>query len=345
MTDPPHQAGHEATPQPSGGGFAPSELLRYVQDAVIAADPALRITSWNPAAEALYGWSAADVIGRPSPEILHTEYVEVEVAQVLQQLRAQGVWKGEVIQRHKDGRPLLILAAVSQVRGPDGEPSGLVTVNRDIGERKAAEAELRAYAARLEVLTEASRAFAATSMGTDALLDLIARHLAEAPGCACTIVLRSDDGHLLLPVTAHDIDLEALALIRAIFAAHPIPIESQHPVAHVFRSGSPLLIPTIDPEQLRARLQPEYWPAIDRFQVSSAVLAPLQVEGRSLGVLGLTRRQQLRPAFTDQDLQLAQNLADRAAVALANAHLYQQLQDERALLARWVAERTADLSL
>ncbi|HEU4323187.1 MAG TPA: response regulator [Roseiflexaceae bacterium] len=348
---------------PSGqvltGPVAQRVLLHAVQDAVIVTDSDRRILDWNPAAEALYGWSATEVLGKAVGGILTTQYENTDEAQVLEQFLAQGVWKGEVIQRHRDGHPIAIQATVALVRGTNGKPIGLIAINRDIGARKQAEAELRAYATRLELLTEASRAFAEHSLDYTALLERVVQHIAQTLGCVCTLMLPSDDKQWLLPAALHDVDPEALAFLRTTLASTPIAVDNSHPLAEVFRSGQPQFVPSIEPEQLRTVLDPQFWPVIDRFHTHSRMLAPLQAQGQVIGVLGLARRRSNLLPFTEEDFRLIQNLADRAALAIENARLFARVQRElaereqaeralaaeRAELARRVAERTEDLSL
>ncbi len=116
-----------------------ANLLQNVSDAIIATDLSFKITSWNRAAEALYGWSASEVIGQPVDEILQSEYFDHQPEQVYQQLLERGIWKGEVIQKHKDSTRINILASVSLIKDSTGKPVGAVAVNRDITKRKRAE--------------------------------------------------------------------------------------------------------------------------------------------------------------------------------------------------------------
>lgn len=53
-----------------------AQLLAAIKDAVIATDECLMITSWNPAAEAIYGWTAGEVIDCSLPEVLPTEFID-----------------------------------------------------------------------------------------------------------------------------------------------------------------------------------------------------------------------------------------------------------------------------
>lgn len=120
-----------------------ANLLQNVSDAIITSDLDFNITSWNQAAEALYGWRASEVIGQPTSQILQTRYATAQPEQVKQQFLEQGIWKGEAIQNHKSGATVDVLASVSLIRDNAGNPVGVVTVNRDITERKQAEEALR----------------------------------------------------------------------------------------------------------------------------------------------------------------------------------------------------------
>ncbi|MCX7841185.1 MAG: PAS domain S-box protein, partial [Anaerolineae bacterium] len=92
-----------------------ANLIENVSDAIISTDLNFIILTWNRAAETIYGWRADQVIGKAVRDVLKTDYPYDDREQVLQQFRANGFWKGEVIQYRKDGTPLNILAAVSLV--------------------------------------------------------------------------------------------------------------------------------------------------------------------------------------------------------------------------------------
>ncbi|MFH2129595.1 MAG: PAS domain S-box protein [bacterium] len=117
-----------------------ASLLQNVSDAIIATDLDFRIISWNRAAETLYGHNADDVIGQPVDDLLQIEYVDSQPETVYRQILEQGFWKGEVIQKHLDGRRINILASVSSIRDGAGKPVGAVAVNHDMTQRKLAEA-------------------------------------------------------------------------------------------------------------------------------------------------------------------------------------------------------------
>ena len=59
-----------------------AKLLDSVSDAVIACDESFAITSWNRAAQVMYGWTAEDVMGRQLRDVLGFEVVDVSIADV-----------------------------------------------------------------------------------------------------------------------------------------------------------------------------------------------------------------------------------------------------------------------
>lgn len=109
-----------------------ASLQEHVSDAVIAKDSSMRIRSWNRAAEAMYGWRAEEVIGRPIHDVIQTLQTPEEEENNLRMVYEQGVWHGEVIQQRKDGTPIHVLRSVTMLKNQQGEPTGFVTVNHDM---------------------------------------------------------------------------------------------------------------------------------------------------------------------------------------------------------------------
>ena len=112
-----------------------ARLLDYVNDAIVAADENLVLTAWNRGAERLYGWRADEVIGRTTIDVLATELSDADREKALRVFSDGGEWRVEVVQRHKDGHKLHVeMAAMVFADGP----TRIVSVNRDVSERKLA---------------------------------------------------------------------------------------------------------------------------------------------------------------------------------------------------------------
>lgn len=140
----------------------PPEMLRFhatlldrLADAVISTDPDMRILSWNRAAERLYGWSAAEVVGRPFQDLLQTELVDTTWTGLQEILRRDDTWTGEMVNRRRDGRPLILLASVSLLRDTTGKAIGGVAIHRDVTEHKETEDRLRYHAELLDQISDA----------------------------------------------------------------------------------------------------------------------------------------------------------------------------------------------
>lgn len=112
-----------------------ARLLDYVNDAIVAADENLVLTAWNSGAERLYGWQADEVIGRTTIDVLGTELSDTDREEARRVVDDGGEWRGEVVQRHKDGHKIHVEAAAIVLR--DG-PTRIVSVNRDVSDRRRA---------------------------------------------------------------------------------------------------------------------------------------------------------------------------------------------------------------
>lgn len=108
----------------------PANLIDHLSDAVIGVDPSLSVCVWNLAAERLYGWSAAEAIGKRLSDILQTRFLDDSLDQSFAFLNQTGSWNGLVTQLHREGYRLHIESNVSLVRSPSDDPIGMIAVNR-----------------------------------------------------------------------------------------------------------------------------------------------------------------------------------------------------------------------
>lgn len=118
-------------------------LLKNVSDAVFATDSEFIITSWNQAAEELYGWRIEEVIGKVLQDLVNPVYPDASREQVLAEFRTSGKWKGEIITQNKAGEKLYILGSAQVLWDDTGIPIGAIAIHTDITERKLAEIALR----------------------------------------------------------------------------------------------------------------------------------------------------------------------------------------------------------
>src|SRR5688572_15165272 len=120
-----------------------TNLLNYINDAVIAVNSQFQITVWNHAAEMMYGWSAAEVMGRTSTEVIRSEMTSEKREEVLKQLRESGAYRNELIQYRKDGEPIYVETNTITLYDEHKQAIGILSVNRDVTARKQAEEALQ----------------------------------------------------------------------------------------------------------------------------------------------------------------------------------------------------------
>ncbi len=123
------------------GTPAPAELYDQIDASVICTNMQGIVIGWNGGAEALYGWSAEEAVGRPAKELVVPEDASA-AEQLVKQVSLDGRWDGELLVRRKDGSLFTVYVRNRLVLDDDGEPAAIVGVAVDISARVAAESEL-----------------------------------------------------------------------------------------------------------------------------------------------------------------------------------------------------------
>ena len=220
-------------------------------------------------------------------------------------------------------------------------------VQHELAERKRIEAEISKATTRLQILADASRIFVEVVSDYQTLLSKVTRTISRAMHASTIVRMLSEDKRWLNIVAANSIDLPEMDFppSGSVVMGNSLSVDDAHMCAQVFRRGQALLDANVDSERYRATLHKDFHATFDMYPVRSIVVVPLITRGEIIGTLAIYRTDRDQPALTPLDMQLAQDLADRAAMAIMNAQLFQEVHHERASLAQRVQERTADLSL
>jgi PAS domain S-box-containing protein len=135
------------------------------------------VTSWNAAAERMYGYAAEEAVGRHISFIVPEE-LRADLEEILSRLRrGERVERAETVRVRKDGTRLDVSLIISPIRESSGQLVGASTVARDITSQKRADEAARASRARLESIVD-SAMDAIISVGEDQRV-LLFNHAAE----------------------------------------------------------------------------------------------------------------------------------------------------------------------
>jgi PAS domain S-box-containing protein len=126
-----------------------ASIVESSDDAIVGKDVNGIITSWNRAAERLFGYSAPDAIGKPISVLTPPDRADEMPAILARIKQGEQVAHFDTVRRTKDGRHLPISLTVSPIKDQYGEIVGASKIARDISERKKAEEVLREEKARL----------------------------------------------------------------------------------------------------------------------------------------------------------------------------------------------------
>lgn len=122
------------------------ELVAIVEssdDAIVGKTLDGIITSWNKAAEVIYGFTEAEAIGQ-SISILSLPGHENEVPEILDRIKqGERIVHFETMRRRKDGRDIYVSLSVSPIQNAEGQIVGASTIARDITEQRQAEQKLK----------------------------------------------------------------------------------------------------------------------------------------------------------------------------------------------------------
>ncbi|RYD61855.1 MAG: PAS domain S-box protein, partial [Verrucomicrobiaceae bacterium] len=118
-------------------------IIQSSFDAIVAKDLNSIITDWNPAAERLFGYSAAEAIGQPITMLI-PEGMKDEESEIIGRIRNnERVESYETVRIRKDGTRIDVSLTVSPIHGPDGRVVGASKIARDITASKESERRIR----------------------------------------------------------------------------------------------------------------------------------------------------------------------------------------------------------
>jgi len=279
--------------------------------AVVALDTELRVSYWNAAAEAMFGWRAEEVLGQFSPIIpddllddLHRRNAEL--------LRGGKRLEFATRRQRRDGT--LIDVTVSSIRLQDeqGNMLGSMGLIEDTSERRRIEE-------RRHFLAEAS-AVLASSLDFEVTLTRVAELAVPRIADMCTVCML-EAGSVIRRLAVVHADPGKQGLAAALQDAYPPGIDESYGVPAALRTGQTQHYTSMDPVHERMNPSSAHGRILDGLDIGAAIFVPLIARGRTLGALAFVSSG-TGQTFNAGDIALAEELAQRAGLAIDNAQLY-----------------------
>jgi PAS domain S-box-containing protein len=293
-----------------------SGIVSISADAIISIDDDQRITIFNNGAEQIFGYSKAEAIGTPLATLIPARFREAH-RQHVDRFASGDATARRMGERHttiaglrKNGEEFPAEAAISKLQV--GNKNILTVALRDITERTRIEKEQR-------FLAEAGAVLAA-SLDYEQTLATVAHLVVRDFADWCTIeLIEEHEQASRRKVVSRD---PAQADLCALLERMPIDRDRPYLTRTVFDTKRSLLIEHVTPDALESAAQgSEHQRMLRAVNPASLMALPLLSRGQLLGVLAFISSAGSRP-YGQSDLRLAEALAERAALAIENARLY-----------------------
>lgn len=297
-----------------------SAIVDISSDAIIALDNNFRIVRFNRGAERAFGWTETEMVGQPLDRLLPMGARAVHRGHV--RTFADGpldarimAHRSEISGLRRDGEEFPAEASIARVT-VDGERTFMVTL-RDISERRRIEERQRLLATAGWVL--------AASLDVESTMATVAELPVSLLGEWSMLELLTPEGSIRRAAATH-VDPKRQELTAALVSRTPINVAQDTPAVSGGRAAHEAEAQRIS--DVSVWITANFPEPIDRDRArtlgaSAVLLVPLRAGGRAIGVLHLVRTK-LGATHLPEEVQLADQYAGLAALALENARLYQE---------------------
>ena len=302
-------------------------MIAGMSDGVLLVDGEGKTVFINPAGQSLLGSSEIGVPIFKQAEVYRLHNASGIPLDAKELPAAQALSTGKTVQ----DRTVLIAredrqVAVSTNATPlheDGHISGVIVTFRDITERRLLEEEMQVQAERAQILADAG-AFFASNIDPAWVTQAIAERVAEVLGDWAAVILKASDSNELRVASIYHRDMASLGLAWSYIYRQPLVV-GEGIIGQVVATGYPSLTQNVGGATSAADSTSYHVPYM---KMASLLILPLRTRREMLGALVIAANDPER-AMTEDNLPLAEVLAERASLAIENAKLYTEQVDAR----------------
>ncbi|MDQ6800919.1 MAG: ATP-binding protein [Acidobacteriota bacterium] len=305
-------------------------MIAGMSDGVMLVDREGKSVYLNPAGERLLGRSQIGVPITQHAEIYRLRKEDGRTVDAKELPSAQALATGQpimdVTMMIDDGKKTAISVNATPLTD-EGQLTGAIVTFRDITERQHLESELQLQAERAQILADAG-AFFSSTIEPVWVTQAIAERTAEVLGDWAAVILKSPDSNELTVASIYHRDMASLGLAWSYIYRQPLSI-GEGTIGQVVSTGYPAMISNLGSASTGVSAQENVTSYhAPTMQLASLLILPLRTRREMLGALVIAANDPER-RMTDDKLPLAEELAERAALAVENAKLYTEQVEAR----------------
>lgn len=296
-----------------------ASIIESSEDAIVSKNLAGIITSWNHAAQRLFGYTEDEIIGKHITVLIPEDrYDEEEL--IIKKIRAnERIEHFETIRKTKSGEEIQISLTISPIRNSANQVIGASKIIRDIGRQKKSEEKLLQYAERLEILNSIGQVISA-ELDIQSILQKVTDATTQLCGAKFGAFFHNQvneqgESYMLFTLSGAPREaFEKFGMPRNTAVFHP-----------TFSGERTVRVDDITKDPRYGKNAPHFGMPKGHLPVVSYLAVPVRAKsGEVIGGLFFGHEQPAR--FTIEHEQLVLAVAAQAAVALDNAKLYEDIK-------------------
>jgi PAS domain S-box-containing protein len=303
-------------------------MIAGMSDGVMLVDGEGKTVFINPAGQTLLGSSEVSVPIFKQAEVYRLRDESGAPLDAKEVPAAQALSTGKTVQDRtvmiaRDDRQVAVSMNATPLH-EEGRITGVIVTFRDITERRLLEEEMQVQAERAQILADAG-AFFSSNIDPNWVTQAIAERVAEVLGDWAAVILKAPESNELRVASIYHRDMASLGLAWSYIYRQPLVV-GEGIIGQVVATGYPSLTQNVgggSPTQTDATSY-----HVPHMKLASLLILPLRTRREMLGAMVIAANDPER-AIDDENLPLAEVLAERASLAIENAKLYTEQVEAR----------------